>query len=317
MWTYWYLQEGEVSLPPSTLNTDDGAESPVLHVDSHEPLVADDGATVTEEPWGIYVKPDRESVQGGAAAAAPSATSSRSTRIRRGSVEPGFPDLWCAALSHCMERFEGCRDEVRAGALGRRRRLHRRQLPRLRPHARQRLRRRRLQPRLQDDRRRARGRPRAPGRALDAAGTRSATSASPPATCTRSRRAPTRGAECRRGPRRRRGGGRARAVGRLAAGRAGRGRAGAGEGPDRLGRLGDRRRHRPQLLPLARGHRADPPVGGDVRGRARGLRLPAGRLRRRRPRGARSTTWSRSASSTRRAGYESELWSARRAAATT
>src|SRR5262245_47787990 len=41
MWTYWYLQEGEVSLPPSTLNTDDGAESPVLHVDSHEPLVAD------------------------------------------------------------------------------------------------------------------------------------------------------------------------------------------------------------------------------------------------------------------------------------
>src|SRR5262245_3607151 len=32
MWTYWYLQEGEVSLPPSTLNTDDGAESPVLHV---------------------------------------------------------------------------------------------------------------------------------------------------------------------------------------------------------------------------------------------------------------------------------------------
>src|SRR5215470_8624879 len=43
MWTYWYLQEGEVGLPPSTLSTDDGRESPVLHVDSHSPLLDDDG----------------------------------------------------------------------------------------------------------------------------------------------------------------------------------------------------------------------------------------------------------------------------------
>ena len=39
MWTYWYLQEGEVELPPETLRTDDGRESPVLHVDSDRPLV--------------------------------------------------------------------------------------------------------------------------------------------------------------------------------------------------------------------------------------------------------------------------------------
>ena len=38
-----------------------------------------------------------------------------------GSVEPDFPDLWCAALSHCMERFAGCRSEyvqARSGGAG-------------------------------------------------------------------------------------------------------------------------------------------------------------------------------------------------------
>ena len=43
MWTYWYLQEGEVALAPSTFVTDDGRESPVLHVDSDRPLHDDDG----------------------------------------------------------------------------------------------------------------------------------------------------------------------------------------------------------------------------------------------------------------------------------
>ena len=44
MWTYWFLQEGEVELPPTTLNTDDGREAPVLHVDSDGPLRDDGGA---------------------------------------------------------------------------------------------------------------------------------------------------------------------------------------------------------------------------------------------------------------------------------
>ena len=38
-----------------------------------------------------------------------------------GSVEPGFPDLWCAALSHCLGRFEGARPryrQVRSGGAG-------------------------------------------------------------------------------------------------------------------------------------------------------------------------------------------------------
>jgi glycine/D-amino acid oxidase-like deaminating enzyme len=120
MWTYWYLQEGEVALPPSTLMTEDGRESPVLHVDSHRPLIADDGDLVTDEPWGIYVKPDRRTVQGGAQPL----TVGNSFEVDpypTGSVDPGFPDLWCAALSHCMERFQGCRAsyvQERSGGAG-------------------------------------------------------------------------------------------------------------------------------------------------------------------------------------------------------
>jgi glycine/D-amino acid oxidase-like deaminating enzyme len=120
MWTYWYLQEGEVALPPTTLSTDDGRESPVLHVDSHRPLYDDDGELVTDGPWGIYVKPDRETVQGGAQPL-PVGESFELDPYPTGSVEPGFPDLWCAALSHCMERFRGCRTvyvQTRSGGVG-------------------------------------------------------------------------------------------------------------------------------------------------------------------------------------------------------
>ncbi len=120
MWTYWYLQEGEVQLPPATLSAADGAESPVLHVDSDRPLRDDAGELVDEGPWGIYVKPDRESVQGGAQPI-PMGHELDLDPYPPGTVEPGFPDLWCAALSHCMERFEGCRSvyvQVRSGGPG-------------------------------------------------------------------------------------------------------------------------------------------------------------------------------------------------------
>jgi glycine/D-amino acid oxidase-like deaminating enzyme len=120
MWTYWYLQEGEVELPPSTFDTADGREAPVLHVDSDLPLHGDDGALVSEGPWGIYAKPDRASVQGGAQPL-PVGERLELDPYPTGTVEPGFPDLWCAALSHCMQRFEGCRPryrQVRSGGAG-------------------------------------------------------------------------------------------------------------------------------------------------------------------------------------------------------
>jgi glycine/D-amino acid oxidase-like deaminating enzyme len=120
MWTYWYLQEGEIAVDPARFVTADGRPSGVIHIDSHEPLRDDDGRAITNEPWGVYFKPDRTSVQGGAAplrlghefAIDPYPT---------GSVDPDFPDMWCAALSHTLERFAGGRGlyrQVRSGGVG-------------------------------------------------------------------------------------------------------------------------------------------------------------------------------------------------------
>jgi methylglutamate dehydrogenase subunit A len=120
MWTYWYLQEGEAQFDPAEFVTADGSPSPVLHVDSDAPLRADGGELITEEPWGVYFKPDRETVQGGAS---PLTVGPEFTvdPYPTGTVEPGFPDLWCAALSHCLARFEGAREryrQVRSGGAG-------------------------------------------------------------------------------------------------------------------------------------------------------------------------------------------------------
>ena len=120
MWTYWYLQEGEIAVDPRLFVTDDGRLPPVLHVDSERPLHDDAGRLVTDELWGVYFKQDRASVQGGASPL-PVGHSFPLDPYPTGSVEPGFPDLWCAALSHCMQRFEGCRAkyrQVRSGGPG-------------------------------------------------------------------------------------------------------------------------------------------------------------------------------------------------------
>jgi glycine/D-amino acid oxidase-like deaminating enzyme len=120
MWTFWYLQEGEAAFDPAGFVTADGTPSPVLHVDSDRPLRADDGTLVTDDAWGVYFKPDRETVQGGAS---PLTVGPEFTvdPYPTGTVEPGFPDLWCAALSHCLARFEGAREryrQVRSGGAG-------------------------------------------------------------------------------------------------------------------------------------------------------------------------------------------------------
>ncbi|HLH64896.1 MAG TPA: FAD-dependent oxidoreductase [Solirubrobacteraceae bacterium] len=120
MWTYWYLQEGETAFDPAIFVTDDGRSSPVLHVDSQAPLYADDGRLVCEDFWGVYFKPDRESIQGGAQPIR-QGNSFQVDPYPTGTVEPGFPDLWCAALSHCLARFEGAREryrQVRSGGVG-------------------------------------------------------------------------------------------------------------------------------------------------------------------------------------------------------
>ncbi len=112
MWTYWQLQEGEIRVNPSDYATAEGRMPPVLHVDSTEPLYSDrDGRLITDEPWGIYFKRDREGVQGGAV---PIKIGPEAQVDPYGPESPwytasdDFADYWTAGLAHCMERFEGC-----------------------------------------------------------------------------------------------------------------------------------------------------------------------------------------------------------------
>ena len=78
MWTYWYLQEGEIDVDPRVFVTANGSVPPVLHVDSHAPLHDDDGQPVTDDSGA-----STSSRTGTASRAAPRrcrrATSSRST----------------------------------------------------------------------------------------------------------------------------------------------------------------------------------------------------------------------------------------------
>jgi glycine/D-amino acid oxidase-like deaminating enzyme len=120
MWTYWYLQEGEIDVDPKLLSLEDGTMPPVLHVDSDAPLYDDEGKLITDEFWGNYFKQDLHGVQGGAA---PVVVGENFTvdPYPTASVEEGFADMWCASLSHCMERFEGKRatyKNIRSGGVG-------------------------------------------------------------------------------------------------------------------------------------------------------------------------------------------------------
>src|SRR5690242_6106238 len=120
MWTYWYLQEGEIEVDPKLLSLPDGSMPPVLHVDSDAPLYDDDGKLVTDEFWGNYFKQDLNGVQGGAAPVVVG-HEFEVDPYPTASVESSFADMWCASLSHCMERFEGKRGtyaNVRSGGVG-------------------------------------------------------------------------------------------------------------------------------------------------------------------------------------------------------
>ena len=229
-----------------------------------------------------------------------------------GTVDDGFADRWCAALSHCMSRFEGCRAkyaQVRSGGAGAFTADNFPIFDRMRPnvyvaadsnHGYKMI---------------------AVGREIArelAAGTprccsRFASSASRPASCTRSRTARTRGAERQsrepRGRRRRR----ARPLRRLAARRARRRRARAREGQGGLRRLGRRRRASCATSTA----RPRSPTWSATRSRSsRPSRRSSASARSatwRRSRRPRSRIWSRSASTTSGSGYESELVDRRRA----
>jgi glycine/D-amino acid oxidase-like deaminating enzyme len=121
MWTYWNLQEGEITVDPQMFALADGGAPPVIHLDTDAPLRTDDGELVTDELWGIYFKRDRHGVQGGASPLVVDGDVELDPYPSTTDVDPGFPDMWCAALSHSMSRFEGCRllyKQARSGGVG-------------------------------------------------------------------------------------------------------------------------------------------------------------------------------------------------------
>jgi glycine/D-amino acid oxidase-like deaminating enzyme len=121
MWTYWNLQEGEISVDPKVFSLPDGSMPPVIHLDTDAPLVADDGELITDELWGIYYKRDRHGVQGGASPLTVEGDVELDPYPSTTDVDARFPDMWCAALSHAMSRFEGCRPlykMARSGGVG-------------------------------------------------------------------------------------------------------------------------------------------------------------------------------------------------------
>ena len=121
MWTYWNLQEGEITVDPAMFARADGSAPPVMHLDTDAPLHADDGTLITDELWGIYFKRDRHGVQGGSEPLVVEGDVELDPYPNTTDIDPRFPDLWCAGLSHAMSRFEGCRPLykiARSGGVG-------------------------------------------------------------------------------------------------------------------------------------------------------------------------------------------------------
>jgi methylglutamate dehydrogenase subunit A len=118
MWTYWNLQEGEITVDPLMFATADGSAPPVIHLDTDAPLRTDEGVHVTDELWGIYFKRDRHGVQGGASPVVVGEEIELDPYPSTTDVDPTFPDMWCAALSHAMARFEGKRRFYKAARSG-------------------------------------------------------------------------------------------------------------------------------------------------------------------------------------------------------
>ena len=113
-WTYLCLQEGTLTVDPGYLTDNDANMPPVVHVDTDAPLYDPDGL-VTDQPWGIYYKPDFNfgGVQGGYM---PYVVDKPAEEVAVDPYGPDSPDFvvggdfyrtWTAALAHCQKRFEG------------------------------------------------------------------------------------------------------------------------------------------------------------------------------------------------------------------
>ena len=112
MWTYMCLVEGTLGVDPHFGFDNRGEFPPVIHLDTDAPLYSsEDDSLITDEPWGIYYKPDFNfgGIQGGAA---PYVVTGDVDVDPYGidsphyTVGPEFVHMWTSALAHCQERFE-------------------------------------------------------------------------------------------------------------------------------------------------------------------------------------------------------------------
>lgn len=126
MWRYWLVQEGTLKVDPGSFTDAQGRPPPVVHLDSDAALCDEDGVLVTDQPWGIYYKPDTHfgGVQGGGM---PLPLDEPAEQVAVDPYGPGaspytagpeFARFWTAALAHCDARFEGTRQLYAAGPSG-------------------------------------------------------------------------------------------------------------------------------------------------------------------------------------------------------
>lgn len=127
MWRFWQLEEGVLQVDPNMMRTNDGERPPVLHVDTDAPLHdLETGDLITDQPWGIYYKPDWNfgGVQGGAS---PYQVKTPVNEVAIDPYGPASPEftaspefarMWVSALAHCQERFEGAMPHYHKEASG-------------------------------------------------------------------------------------------------------------------------------------------------------------------------------------------------------
>lgn len=129
MWSYWLVQEGTLAVDPAGFTDARGNPPPVVHLDTDAPLYDEDGALVTDRPWGIYYKPDPNfgGIQGGsmprrlAEPAAEVAVDPYGPGKSAYAAGPDFARLWTAGLAHCHAGLQGTRHryaDVPSGGIG-------------------------------------------------------------------------------------------------------------------------------------------------------------------------------------------------------
>ena len=135
MWTYWYLQEGEVALAPSTLRHRRRRARARSSTSTPTPACTTTRAAWSPTSRGASTSSPTASRSRAAPSRCRSATSSSSIRIPTRHGRAGLPGPLVRGALALHGALRGLPRALPPGALGRRRRLHRRQLPGLRPHA--------------------------------------------------------------------------------------------------------------------------------------------------------------------------------------